>query len=188
MTINPNQHFVSYLKNRNIYYEEDLLEGVPRITMAFTGFEHCPSERVEACVYFHKDSIEARLYYAHPGPEAVSESEHISDLYRLLNWVNAMLFPKNMDNADGTVYAPSYLVTPRFFLTEDGCNDITAMVVMDNDFFAFAPLEMEDYITVALPWLMGELAPYIFGVLFGNINVEYVIKLIQCHILGAAEE
>lgn len=51
MTINPNQHFVSYLKERNIYFEEDLFEGVPRITMVFTGVEHCPSKRIESWVY-----------------------------------------------------------------------------------------------------------------------------------------
>lgn len=188
MTMNPHQHFVSYLKERNIYYEEDLFEGVPRITMAFTGYEHCPSGRIEACLYFYEDALEARVYYAPPGPEVVRKSEHINDLYRLLNFINAQVFPKNKDGADGTVYAPSYLVNPRFFMTEDGCCDITALIVMDNDLYMTAPLEVCDYISVALPWLMGELAPYIFGVLFGNTNVEYAIKLIQCHILGAAEE
>lgn len=187
MTINPNQHFVSYLKERNIYFEEDLFEGVPRITMVFTGGEHCPSKRIEACVYFHEDALEARVYYAPPGPEVVRESEHISDLYRLLNWANAMLFPKNIDGAEGTVYSPSHLVSPRFYLTEDSCCDITATVVIDKDLFSVAPLEIEDYITVALPWLMGEMAPFVFGVLLGNTNVEYAIKLIKCNVFGVEE-
>lgn len=33
----PMQHFVSYLKERNVYYVEDVLEGTPRITMLLTG-------------------------------------------------------------------------------------------------------------------------------------------------------
>lgn len=187
MTMNPKQHFVSYLKERNIYYEEDVFEGIPRITMEFTGFKHCPSERIEACVYFHEDAIELRVYYANPGPEVAKESKHISDLYRLLNFMNATLFPKNMDGAEGTVYCPSHLVSPRFYLTEDYGFDITATVVMDKDFFSASLLEIEDYITVALPWLMGEMAPFIFGVLLGNTNVEYAIKLIKLHILGVSE-
>ena len=156
-------------------------------TMMFTGFKQCPGEQLEACEYFHEDSIEARVYYAHPGPEIVSKSEHISDLYRLLNFINAQVFPKNEDGADGSVYAPSHLVTPRFFMTEDGCFDITATVVMDKDFFSVAPLEIEDYITVALPWLMGEMGPFIFGVLLGNTDVEYAIKLIKCNVFGVEE-
>ena len=186
--MNPKHHFVNYLKERHIYYEENMLDKIPRITMVFAGSEHCPGNRIESCVYFHDDSIEARVYYANPGPDVVRKSEHISDLYRLMNFLNAEVFPKNLDNADGTLYAPSYLVTPRFFVTEDGCNDITAMVVMDNDLFAVAPLEIEDYITIALPWLIGELAPYIFGVLLGNANAEYAIKLIKYSLLGVAEE
>ena len=183
--MNPKQHFSSYLKERNIYFEEDVYEGISRITMVFTGFEHCPSERIEACVYFHEDALEARVYYSNPGPEIARESEHISDLYRLLNYMNAELFPKNMDGVDGAVYSPSHLVSPRFYLTEDNCFDITSTVVMDKDFFvSVAPLEIEDYFTIALPWLMGEVGPFVFGVLLGNINVEYAIKLIKCRVLG----
>lgn len=188
MTMNPKRHFVSYLKERNIYYEEDVLEGISRITMIYTGFEQAPSKRIESCVYFYDDAIEARVYYANPGPKTVSQSKHISDLYRLLNYMNASLFPKNMDGADAAVYCPSHLVSPRFYLTEDNCFDITATVVMDNDFFNVAPLEVEDYITVALPWLMEELSPFIFGVLLESINVEEAIRLMEFQILGVIEE
>lgn len=183
------QYSKKYLTERNIYFKEDVFEGVPRLTMRFEGFVQSPSESIEACLYYHVNAhaIEARVYYANPSPEIVKESAYIRDLYQLLNFTNSQVFPKNMDGADGAVYAPSYLMTPRFALTEDGCNDITAVIVMDEDLFMTAPLEICDYITIALPWLMDKLAFYIFGVLFGKLNVLHAIHLIRRYILQEEE-
>lgn len=105
-----------------------------------------------------------------------------------MNFLNAQVFPKNMDGADGSVYAPSYLITPRFYMTEDGCNDITATIVMDKDFYMMAPLEISDYISIALPWLMDKLSFYVFGVLIGKNDVLHAIHLIRRDILLEDEE
>ena len=181
----PLQHFISYLKERNIPYVEETIEATPRIIIVLAGYPACPGGKLEACIYFHKEAhaIEARVYFADPAPAAVKRSGHLSDLYRLLNRINAKLFPRNEDHAEGSVYTPSYLITPRFYVTEDGCFDLTAALVMDNDFFELAPLEIEDYLTIALPRLIADLSPFIFGVLRGDISAEYAIRLIESRVL-----
>ncbi len=77
--------FLSYLKERNIYFFEDFSEGTPRITMSFEGFQNSPSKRIEACVWFYADStLEARVYYAEPSPQIVERSGHLPEIFRLL--------------------------------------------------------------------------------------------------------
>lgn len=176
--------FISYLKERNIYFFEDFLEGTSRITMSFVGFRNSPSEKIEACIYFYEEStLEIRVYYAEPGPQIVKTSEYQSELYRLINFVNARVFTRNMDGAGNTLYRPSYLVQPRIYISEDGCYDITATIVMEEDFFKLAPLEIEDLVTIQLPKLLEELAPYFFGVLLGNVTSELAIQYIKKNLL-----
>ena len=183
---NSRQHFIAYLTERNIKFQEIIVEGEYRITTAFTGFYQCPSERIEACVFFHKHAraIEARVYYSHPAPEIIKGSEHITELYHLLNWINSNLYPVNLDHANCSVYSPSYLVNPRWYITEDGGHDIISAVVLDEDLFLAAPLEIEDYITITLPWIMGELSPFIFWLLTGEIDMDYAIRGINANVLG----
>lgn len=182
---NPRNAIISYLKERNIYYTEDISEGTPRITMSFNGFQNSPSKRIEACAWFYNDNtLEVRAYYAEPGPQIVEKSEHYPDFFRLLNFLNARVFVRNVDGVGNEFYKPSYLLQPRFYLTEDNCFDITATVVMEEDCFWVAPLEIEDFITAGLPSLLEELAPYIFGVLLGNLTAENAIQYIKQNILG----
>lgn len=54
---------------------------------------------------------------------------------------------------------------------------------MEEDCFWVAPLEIEDFLTAGLPSLMEELSPYIYGVLLGNITVEFAIQYIRKNIL-----
>ena len=176
--------FISYLKERNIYFLEDFTEGIPRVTMSFEGFQNSPSKRIEACVYFYEDStLEVRVYYAEPGPQIVRKSENLSELYRLINFVNARVFTRNMDGAGNTIYRPSYLLQPRIYITEDGFYDITATIVIEEDFYELAPLEIEDFVTIRLPSLLEELAPHFFGVLLGNLTSELAIQYIKKNIL-----
>lgn len=189
MIKNSKEHIHSYLKERNIYHEHDSYEGTPRITMVFNGYQNSPSKRIESCIYFYKDVevLEARVYYAEPGPQVVKENvERLPALYRLLNNINACVFVKNMDGIGNELYSPSYLLQPRFYLTEDDCNDITATIVMEEEFFWVAPLEIEDFITAALPTVMDQLSKYIYGVLIGSIGVDTAITCIRQQILGGA--
>ena len=187
MRKNPKEHIISYLKERNIYHKQDTCEGAPRITMSFDGYPNSPSKRIESCIYLYKNAgtIEARVYFAEPGPQVVKENvERLPALYRLLNYINACVFVKNMDGIGNEFYSPSYLLQPRFYLTEDDCYDITATMVLEEDCFWVAPLEIEDFITAALPTVMDQLSPYIYGVLIGSVGVDTAITCIRQNILG----
>lgn len=181
------EHIISYLKERNIYFEADVFEGTPRITTSFSGYPNSPSKRIESCFYFWSgaSAIEARVYYALPGPSIVEQgAEQLPELFRIFNFINASLFVKNKDGIGNEFYSPSYLLQPRFYLTEDGCNDITATIVMEEDIYWVAPLEVMDFITVGLPTLMDQLSPYIYGVLIGNLHADLAINYIKQFILG----
>lgn len=183
------EYMISYLKERNIYFKEDVFEGIPRITTSFSGYPNSPSKRIESCVYCNSDAsaIEVRVYYAMPGPSIVEqEAEKLPELFRLLNFINASVFVKNVDRVGNDLYSPSYLLQPRFYLTEDGCNDITATIVMEEDMFWVAPLEIMDFITAGLVTLMDQLSPYLYGVLIGNLHADSAINYIKQFILGEA--
>lgn len=167
MKNSPKEYIISYMKERDIYFKEDVFEGTPRITMSFSGYPNSPSKRIESSIYFYSEAkaIEVRVYYALPEPDIVEKgTERLPELFRLLNFINASVFVKNMDGVGNEFYSPSYLLQPRFYLTEDNCNDITATIVMEEDMFWEAPLEVMDFITAGLPTLMDQLSPYIRGV------------------------
>ena len=186
MKNNPKGYVLSYLKERSILFKEDVFEGTPRITTSFSGYPNSPSKRIESCVYFYSEAsaIEVRVYYALPGPSIVEEGkERLPELFRLLNFINASVFAQNIDGIGNEFYNPSYLLQPRFYLTEDGFNDITATVVFEEDMFWVAPLEILDFTTAGLPTLMDQLSPYIYGVLTGNLHADLAINYIKQYIL-----
>ena len=183
MRINPKNHFINYLKGKNIYYIQDVVEGVSRTTMSFSGYPNSPSERIEACIYWHPTAFEGRAYYAEPGPSVVACSKYLPEAYKLINFINSHVWPKNQDGADGRVYGSSYLVQPRFYITDE--YDITATIIADYSLsIEIAPLELADFITAAFPELLESLAPYIFGVLIGNLDADNAITCIRQSILG----
>lgn len=133
---NPEQYMPSYFRHRNILFKKEIYEGTHRITTAFYGYSMSPGKCIEACCYFYTEAraIEIRVYYALPGPSiAEYGKERLPELFRLLNYINACCFIKNMDGIGNKLYGPSYLLQPRFYLTEDGCNDITATMIFEED-------------------------------------------------------
>ena len=185
MEKNAGAHIRAYLKSHSIQFVEDIWDGSPRITISLNGYSNCPDHRVEACIFFYPaGTLEARVYYAKPAPRIVQEeADRLPDLYRLLNFINAQVFKPNSDRIGGQLYSPSYLVQPRWYVTEDGYYDITATMVLHQDFFWLAPLEFEDYITATLPGLLDQLSPYIFGVLLKNTSADFAIRCIRQSIL-----
>ena len=61
-------------------------------------------------------------------------------------------------------------------------------MVMEEDCFWVAPLEIEDFITAALPTVMDQLSPYIYGVIIGSVGVDAAITFIRQNILGEEVE
>ena len=78
---------------------------------------------------------------------------------------------------------PHYLYSPRIYMTEDGCCDITLTFPINYSFYEAAPLETEDFITACCPVVMSDLSPAIFRLLLGNIDLERAIAYIRANIL-----
>lgn len=173
-----------YLKSHNIYFEECMEEDNPHITMAFKNCDRCPGHYSEGSIYFYEDCMEARVYYSEIGTKWCKESKHLSELYRLMNYLNAKVWPRVKDGMNGTLYKSEHLITPRFCVTEDGCQDITTIMAIPYSHFELDVLEIEDFITAALPDLLDSLSLSIFLLLLGEINIEEAISLVDTEIFG----
>lgn len=173
----------NYLKAHNISYTQDIDSGAPRMNILYTNCAFCPDRMLEGCIWFYKDSMEARTYFNQNSAEWCRTSSHIPELMRLLNFINARVWPSTSDGMGNSLYMPSSLYTPRIYLTEDSSYDITLTSVIPYDFYELAPLETEDYITACCPDLLNDLSPAIFGVLLGNLDVEQAIQYVRKNIL-----
>lgn len=173
-----------YLKSHNIYYEEYREEDIPHITMGFKNCDRCPGHFTEGSIYFYEDCMEARVYYSEIGTKWCKGSAHLSELYPLMNYLNANVWTCVKDGMDGTFYKSEHLISPRFCVTEDGCQDITTIMAIPYSHFKLDVLEIEDYITAALPDLLDSLSAPIFLLLIGEINIEEAIRLVDTEILG----
>lgn len=176
-------HIEHYLKAHNIYHVTDNESGVPHTNILYTNCDLCPDRMLEGCIWVYKDSMEARVYFNQNAAEWCRASSHIPELMRLMNFINARVWPSTTDGMENALYAPSCLYTPRIYLTEDGGYDITLTSIIPYDFFELAPLETEDYITACCPGLLNDLSPSIFGVLHGRLDVEQAIRCIRENIL-----
>lgn len=85
---------------------------------------------------------------------------------------------------DGALYQSQYLISPRFYVTEDEIQDITATMLIPYTHFELDMLEMEDFITAALPSLLDGLSVPVFLLLAGRITAEEAIDMVGLEILG----
>lgn len=179
------REFIKYLKERNIQFHEHFDKGDTSIYMLLTGYDKCPDKVLECSVFFYDSCMEVRVYFDANGNAWIKErSEDLSDMYRLINYINALVWPFTHDGIGGELYEPHHLQTPRFYITEDGDFDFTATTVIDYDHFEMAYLETEDYCTVAIPELMNKLSVPVFFLLMKEISVDEAIGLIKKDILG----
>lgn len=170
-----------YLKLHNISHIPSIDEGVMQINMVYP-VENAPNKCIESCIMFFEEIAEARVYYSAMGAEICSRSEYFPELLRLLNFINARVFLSCGD--DNRLYEPHMLYTPRIYLTEDDCYDITITTIINYDFWEVAPLETVDYLTAYCPELLDKLTLPIFGVLLGNLSTEGAIAYIKENILN----
>lgn len=173
----------SYLKLHNLCFETEQIEGIPRITMVFKNCDRCPDYITEGCIWFYEDFMEVRVYYSKLGAEICQKSKYLPELYRLMNYINARLWVGAPDGMDGALYQSQYLISPRFYITEDEMQDITATMLIPYTHFEMDVLELEDFITAALPSLLNSLSVPVFLLLEGRITVEEAIDMVGLEIL-----
>ena len=82
------------------------------------------------------------------------------------------------------MYQSQYLISPRFYVTEDEMQDITATMLIPYTHFELDMLEMNDFITAALPDLLDGLSMSVFLLLEGKITVEEAIGMVRLEFLG----
>lgn len=171
---------LNYLKAHFVRFCEDIDERkIRRLSMVYTGYSNCPNEAIESCIYFHENCMEHKVFYTALGSSICKDSPYQADLYRLLNCINANVWPCVCDFSADKLYQPSHLYTPRIHLTEDGCFDIAATTLIPYDFYELAPLQTEDYMTACIPKLMAMLSFDIFSLLVGNISIDVAMKYIS---------
>ncbi|MCI8939127.1 MAG: hypothetical protein HFH11_03120 [Dorea sp.] len=169
-----------YLKSHFIYFETDFYDGTPRFTMIFKNCDNCPDKILESCVYFYHDCMEVKTYFNQNAANWCKEyQENLTLVIRLLNHINATVWMRSTDGVGGALYAPSILYTPRIFVTEYDCYDITLATLIPYDFYEIAPLETEDYITAYCPDLLNKLSPAIFHLLLGTIDLQQAMHCVD---------
>ena len=175
---------ISYLNQHNLYFKANHSEGIPRITMVFKNCDRCPDYITEGCIWFYEDFMEVRVYYSKMGAEICQKSKYLPELYRLLNYINARLWVSVSDGLEGALYQSQYSTSPRFYVTEDEMQDITATMIIPYTHFELDRLEMEDFITAALPGLLDDLSTPVFLLLEGRITAEEAIDMVRLEFLG----
>ena len=175
----------SYLRNCAVPYKKDIDHGVTRFTFVFMC-ENAPGGFTEGCIWFFDKVAETRVYYNQMGADICKRSEGRQDLLRLLNFINARVFME-LNDGGNRWYDPQILYTPRIYLTEDDGYDISITTMLNYRFWRTAESETDDYITAYQPELLDKLAPFIFGVLKGELTAEDAISGIEHDILNEVE-
>lgn len=116
------------LRSSRVRHSAGFDSGQMQITMGFNAV-YAPDHRIESCIWFYEDTMEARCYYSSLGAELCRKSRHIDALLRLLNFINARVFP-SCRGSGYMLYSPHILYTPRIYLTADGCFDITITTII----------------------------------------------------------
>ena len=165
------------LRSSRVRHSAGFDSGQMQVTMGFNAV-YAPDHRIESCIWFYEDTMEARCYYSSLGAELCRKSRHIDALLRLLNFINARVFP-SCRGSGYMLYSPHILYTPRIYLTADGRFDITITTIIPYDFFGLAPLETLDYITICCPELLDRLALPIYCVLLGKETADGAISHIE---------
>lgn len=73
------------LRSSRVRHSAGFDSGQMQITMGFNAV-YAPDHRIESCIWFYEDTMEARCYYSSLGAELCRKSRHIDALLRLLNF------------------------------------------------------------------------------------------------------
>ncbi len=177
------EDFGRYLRQNQIPVVETEDPEKPKYTFSFR-MPDVPGGFVEACIWFYEDAAEVGAYYSEAGAKICKGSDHTDGLLRVLNYINARVFLCQSDGGRG-IYAPKMLYTPRMYMTEDGCGDITITTIISYDIWKRNVYKTGDYITAYCPELLGKLSAPVFSVLLGIRSPQEAIAYINTSLLQA---
>lgn len=183
MSTNPlsvQKSIKQYLKERNLPFEMIVSDSGACLVVSLLDCENCPGKLLGVDFYFRNNCIEVKVHYGATATKWIKERKnHLASLYRLLNYINAMVWMPTNDGQRGEIYPYSYFYTPRFIITEDGSYDLCCSSFVDYDVFELAPLATLDYFTAVVPAYFDELSLPIFLLLLEKVTVEQAIQMIR---------
>lgn len=175
-----------YLKTHYIGYSEYVEKGVTQFLMTYK-VKNTPDGLLEACIWFHPRCMECRVYFSSYCAMFIKGSRYLNGFMRLLNYINARIWPHTDDRYGSKLYESSYLYTPRIYMMEDGSYDVTMTTLIHYDIYEMAGLETEDFITLTCPELLDELSVPMFGIISGQMSLDEAITYINRSMLGWSE-
>lgn len=169
------ESFYNSLRRNNVNCKMNSDKDNPRVEFVIMS-DIVPGEFLRGQTDFYDSTAYARMSYNSICAEICRESEHIDELYRLLNYINAHIFtdhPITSREMKGLYTA----FDPRLFIDEEsGFNIIVSATV---GYELWNKYQTVSFFSEYLPKLLEFLSPFIFGVLQCEMAAEDAIWQIK---------
>lgn len=166
---------LDYLDTLKIKHSEPEEDDENNTEILFvTEGKDSPGGFIESAITFSDNCILARAYYNTIGQKLVTTNlERFPSLFRLLNVINeeknhiCIQHPPYFDDDEER----SAIFCPQLRMTEDGNHDIKYQVIVDYPYLELFPNETSQMVVVFLQLYLNSVAPAVFGVLTGEMNL-----------------
>lgn len=167
---------LDYLDALKIKHSEPEEDDENNIEILFvTEGKDSPGGFIESAITFSENCLLARAYFNTLGQKLVTTNlERFPALFRLLNFIN-----EEKNHISIQQQSPSFdddeersaIFCPQLRMTEDGNHDIKYQVIVDYPYLELFPNETSQMVVVFLQLYLNSVAPAVFGVLTGEMNL-----------------
>ena len=167
---------LDYLDTLKIKHSEPEEDDENNIEILFvTEGKDSPGGFIESAITFSENCLLARAYFNTLGQKLVTTNlERFPALFRLLNFIN-----EEKNHISIQQQSPSFdddeersaIFCPLLRMTEDGNHDIKYQVIVDYPYLELFPNETSQMVVVFLQLYLNSVAPAVFGVLTGEMNL-----------------
>lgn len=167
---------LDYLDTLKIKHSEPEEDDENNIEILFvTEGKDSPGGFIESAITFSENCLLARAYFNTLGQKLVTTNlERFPALFRLLNFIN-----EEKNHISIQQQSPSFdddeersaIFCPQLRMTEDGNHDIKYQVIVDYPYLELFPNETSQMVVVFLQLYLNSVAPPVFGVLTGEMNL-----------------
>lgn len=165
--------YLDTLKIKHSVPEEDDENNIEILFV--TEGKDSPGGFIESAITFSENCLLARAYFNTLGQKLVTTNlERFPALFRLLNFIN-----EEKNHISIQQQSPSFdddeersaIFCPQLRMTEDGNHDIKYQVIVDYPYLELFPNETSQMVVVFLQLYLNSVAPAVFGVLTGEMNL-----------------
>lgn len=167
---------LDYLDTLKIKHSEPEEDDENNIEILFvTEGKDSPGGFIKSAITFSENCLLARAYFNTLGQKLVTTNlERFPALFRLLNFIN-----EEKNHISIQQQSPSFdddeersaIFCPQLRMTEDGNHDIKYQVIVDYPYLELFPNETSQMVVVFLQLYLNSVAPAVFGVLTGEMNL-----------------